>query len=273
MKFTKQVFQAVRSFAHRRLKVLVYHGVTLSVSNMYEVSKRQFRKQMFLLKEKHYRVLPLCEAVERLYSDCLDKKSIVLTFDDAHESIMENAVPCLLELGFPACIFVPTGRPAPNDTCSRPDKKDHTLSWAQLSSLSKDGIAIHSHSVSHVDLTALDLRQLEYELRHSLDTLRFHFGDSDYYLAYPFGRKNQDVSDMARTVQYKGAFGFGAVLSNWRKTDAYQLKREAVLSTTTIDEFKRKIDTSYDIIRSLRVHPAQELEWLFEKLTVKLSGK
>jgi peptidoglycan/xylan/chitin deacetylase (PgdA/CDA1 family) len=196
-----------------------------------------------------------------------------LTFDDARESIIENAVPCLLELGFPASIFVPTGWPGPIDTFSRGDKKNRTLDWDQLSSLPKNGIDIHSHSVNHVDLTALDLKQLEYELRHSLETLRFRFGDRDYYLAYPFARKNQNVLDMARTVQYKGAFGFGAVLSNWRQTNPYQLKREAVLSTTTIEEFKRKIDTSYDLIRSLRIHPAQQLERLLEKLTAKLGGK
>ncbi len=273
MRFSKKVFLAIRSFASRRLKVLAYHGVTSGAPRFYDVSKRQFREQMRLLKEGNYRVLPLCEAVERLYSNRLDKKSIVLTFDDAHESIIDNAVPCLLELGFPASVFVPTSRPGPGDASSGKDKKNNTLDWDQLGSLPDCGIDIHSHSVSHVDLTALDSRQLEYELRHSLETLRGRFGDSDYYLAYPFGRKNQDVASMAKTVRYKGAFGFGAVLSNWRQTDPYQLKRETVLATTTIEQFKRKIDTSYDLIRSLRVHPAQELKRLLEKSTAKLGGE
>jgi len=273
VRFSKKVFLAIRNFASRRLKVLAYHGVTSSAPSFYDVSNRQFREQMCLLKEGNYRVLPLCEAVERLYSNRLDKKSIVLTFDDAFKSVMENAVPCLLEFGFPASIFVPTGRAAPSNTSSESDKKNHTLDWAQLSSLPKHAFEIHSHSVSHVDLTALNLKQLEYELRHSLEMLRFHFGDRDYYLAYPFGAKNQNVLDMARTVRYKGAFGFGAVLSNWRQTDPYQLKRESILSTTTIEEFKRKIDTSYDLIRSLRVHPAQESKRLLGKLTAKLSRK
>lgn len=200
VRFSKKVFLAIRSFASRRLKVLAYHGVTSSAPEYYDVSKKQFREQMCLLKEGNYRVLPLCEAVERLYSDRLDKKSIVLTFDDAHESIMENAVPCLLELGLPASIFVPTGRARPINTFSGGNKKTHSLDWAQLSSLSKHAFEIHSHSVSHVNLTVLNSKQLEYELRHSLEMLRFHFGDRDYYLAYPFGAKNQNVLDMARAV-------------------------------------------------------------------------
>ena len=273
MRFSKKLLSAIRSFTNRRLKVLAYHGVTSSAPSLYNVSTGQFREQMSVLKERNYRVLPLCEAVERLYSNRLDKKSIVLTFDDANESIIDNAVPCLLELGFPASVFVPTGRVGANDVSWRKDKKNNTLDWDRLASLPNRGIDIHSHSVSHVDLTALDSRQLEYELRHSLETLRGRFGDSDYYLSYPFGRKNQNVASMARTVGYKGAFGFGAVLSNWRQTNPYQLKRETILATTTIGQFKRKIDTSYDLIRCLRVHPAQELKRLVERITSKLGGE
>lgn len=273
MRFSKKLFLAIRSFTSRRLKVLAYHGVTSSAASFYNVSTGQFREQMSVLKERNYRVLPLREAVERLYSNRLDKKSIVLTFDDAHESIIDNAVPCLLELGFPASVFVPTSRLGPSDASWGKDKKNNTLDWDQLASLPNSGIDIHSHSVSHVDLTALDSRQLEYELRHSLETLRGRFGDGDYYLAYPFGRKNQNVVSMARTVRYKGAFGFGSVLSNWRQTDPYRLKREAVLATTTIGQFRRKIDASYDLIRCLRVHPALELKRLIERLAAKSGGE
>ena len=265
MRFSKKAFMAICSFVSRRLKVLAYHGVTSGKPNMYDVSKEQFREQMFLLKENRYRVLPLCRAIDRLYNGSLEKKSVILTFDDAHESIMDNAVPCLLELGFPASVFVPTGRADKIGECGRREERHPTLDWDQLSELYRRGIDIHSHSVSHVDLAALNLRQLEYELRHSLEMLRSRFGDGDYYLAYPFGMQNQDVSDMARSVGYKGAFGFGATLSNWWRTDRYQLRRVAVLSTTTIGEFKRKINSLYDPIRFLGVHSGRQVKRLFMK--------
>ena len=228
---------------------------------------------MFLLKEEGYHVLPLCRAIERMYNDSLEKNSIVITFDDGPESILENAVSCLLELYFPASIFVPTGLPGQIVTAAHGNKRKRVLDWDQLALLHKNGIDIHSHSVSHKDLTTLGLEQLEYELRHSLETMRLHFGDRDYYLAYPFGMVNQDVLDMVRTVEYKGAFCFGNVLSNWRHTDAYQLKRERVLSTTTIQQFHRKIDTSYDLIRFAHVHSAHQLERLLKMITSKVGAK
>jgi peptidoglycan/xylan/chitin deacetylase (PgdA/CDA1 family) len=62
------------------------------------------------------------------------------------------------------------------------------ITWAEVEQLSKhDLIRFESHSVSHVAMSSLGDNELEFEMRHSRDTVAAHTGRPCRHLAYPFG--------------------------------------------------------------------------------------
>ena len=87
----------------------------------------------------------------------------------------------------------------------------------------------------------------------SYKSLVEHFGRRDYYFAYPYGLLNDGIRGVALASPYAGALCFGSILSNWKQTDLYLLKREKILSSTSLNEFEGIIDPSNDLTRGLQV--------------------
>ena len=107
-----QVFRAVRGSRWRahRLLILAYHGISLhdehEWNNELYMPRDLFRQRMQLLQEGSYSVLPLDEAVERLYSGGLPPRAVALTFDDGFHDFRAQACPVLAEFGFPATLYL-----------------------------------------------------------------------------------------------------------------------------------------------------------------------
>ena len=73
-------------------------------------------------------------------------RPIVLTFDDGYADLVEEALPKLIEHGFPATVFVTTGwlRDAVRHTAA--SAPGRMLSWAQLAELSAAGVEVAAHT-------------------------------------------------------------------------------------------------------------------------------
>ena len=104
------LFQIARHLTRGDLRILCYHGFQVG-------DEREFRPQMFMdarlfssrmkyLQRQGYPVLNLGEAVERLRCGSLPPYSTVITIDDGFFSTWDLAVPALVELEFPASIYV-----------------------------------------------------------------------------------------------------------------------------------------------------------------------
>ena len=91
---------------------MCYHGISLNDEWEWSpelfVTPQVFRKRMELLKAGAFRVLPLGEAIERLYRSDLPPRSVVITFDDGFHNFAEAAFPVLKEYGFPATVYLTT---------------------------------------------------------------------------------------------------------------------------------------------------------------------
>lgn len=249
--FVNKLAKGIQSTYHQRLKILAYHGVVKNTPDLYEVRADIFSDQMLILKDEGYHVLHLRQAVKNLYNGQIAGKTVVITFDDAHESILENAVPVLQKFGFPATIFVPTGLAGEKEHFSKDDEiGNRIMDWSQLKSLVDVGICVDSHSVSHPDLRTLNQKALNYEIQESYISLVNQFGKRDYFFAYPFGLFDRNIRNSIAESKFVGALCYGSILSNWQKTDIYQLKREKILSTINLKQFKKIINPDYDIKRS-----------------------
>ena len=111
----------------RRLLILAYHGVSLDDEHLWEgalyLSPETFHSRMRALKNFGASVLPLGEAVERLYAGDLPDRAVVVTFDDGAYDFYARAFPVLQEFDIPATLYLTTfytefNRPVFDTFCS-----------------------------------------------------------------------------------------------------------------------------------------------------------
>lgn len=94
----------------KKLFILIYHRVLDEPDYMRpgEVDKAAFTWQMELLA-KHFNVLPLHEALERLQTDTLPSRAVCITFDDGYADNYTNALPILKQFNLKATFFIANG--------------------------------------------------------------------------------------------------------------------------------------------------------------------
>ncbi|MET0648492.1 MAG: polysaccharide deacetylase family protein [Pyrinomonadaceae bacterium] len=110
-----------------RLLILAYHGVSLDDEHEWEgalyLSQETFRSRMRALKNFGAAVLPLGEAVERLYAGDLPDRAVAITFDDGAYDFYARAMPVVREFDFPVTLYLTTfytefNRPVFDTFCS-----------------------------------------------------------------------------------------------------------------------------------------------------------
>ena len=103
-----------------RVLILGYHGIALDDEHEWNgelfITARQLRERLAMLASGGYTVLPLDDAVRRLYAGTLPPRSAVLTFDDGFHDFSVLAQPLLREFRMPATVYLTTyycGRQVP----------------------------------------------------------------------------------------------------------------------------------------------------------------
>src|SRR2546422_6090775 len=111
----------------QRLLILAYHGIAISDEHLWNgsqfISADTFRTRLQLLRKSRCVVLPLGEAIERLYAKDLPDRAVSITFDDGSVDFYTKAFPLLKDFGFPVTLYLTTyyslyQRPAFDLACS-----------------------------------------------------------------------------------------------------------------------------------------------------------
>ena len=181
--------------------ILVYHSVSDNKSP-YSISPERFKRQFKYLFD-NYSIISLDEIVSFVKGEKnVPKKSVCITFDDGFESVYKVAYPLFKENKCPFTVFLTTGfcggiLPLP------PYEK--LLNWEQVKEMSENNVTIGVHTVNHLDLTNLDIKEVEKEILESKKEIERKTGKKVKYLAYPFDRWNWNIVNLVSKLDFEGA--------------------------------------------------------------------
>ena len=212
------------------IPVLLYHHVTEDASDEsgLTVAAAEFDKQMQAMRQAGFQTISLQEMLAYMKGSKtkLPAKPIVITFDDGYEDNYIYAFPLLKKAGFTAAIFM---------VGNNSDRKGH-ISAQNIRELTRSGVAIEGHSMTHPKLTTLTSRQLRFEVSGGRRTVaRFSRSPVDFF-AYPCGYYDLPAMDAVEAAGYQGAFTILTGLNRPDRDNIYLLRRIPVFSYSDFDQ-------------------------------------
>jgi peptidoglycan/xylan/chitin deacetylase (PgdA/CDA1 family) len=218
--------------------VLRYHSVP-------QKQRSTFAKQM---DELLRRAQPLRADVA--VPDLAGARFAAVTFDDAYQNVLENALPELAKRGIPATLFIVSdglGRvPSWEDHSDNtdPDMHDPIVTEAQLRSLSPDLVQVGSHTHTHPILTQIPEAAARGELARSRTRLQEIVGRDVKLFSFPYGAYNDDLIAWCRDAGYEKVFTT-LPRSAHPESDEFVVGRVAIYSHDVPLEYSLKLSGAY----------------------------
>jgi poly-beta-1,6-N-acetyl-D-glucosamine N-deacetylase len=190
---------AIISLANNSAVFLVYHRFGENQYPSTNIRLDQFKKQMHLLKQDGYQVLPVTVIINRLKrQQSLPDKTVGIVVDDAYQSVYTTAWPIFKHYHFPFTLFVAT------------QAVDHAhgniLSWQEIRQMARAGVTIGNHTASHGHLAQAKEKQLTHELQYSQQRFKKELGFRPKLFAYPYGEYSPMFRDTVKRLGFIAAF-------------------------------------------------------------------
>jgi peptidoglycan/xylan/chitin deacetylase (PgdA/CDA1 family) len=184
----------------KKMVVLCYHGIM-------PAHRERFHRQILQVNNRKHGINRSSEIKS---SGIFKLPEVCITFDDAFENLLENALPFFNELRIPAIVFAVPGNlgqsPKWNIAADHPDCEEKTMTVQQLKSIQNELIAIGSHTQTHLDLSKLPPEQVRWELTESKKNLEQLLDKPIEDVALPYGAYNQNVLRIAEEIGYKRVY-------------------------------------------------------------------
>jgi peptidoglycan/xylan/chitin deacetylase (PgdA/CDA1 family) len=205
---------------------------------------------MLYLKQHNLRGVSIRE-LRRAISTGNGQKLVGLTFDDGYEDFLHNALPVLERVGFSATVFVVAGMLGGENNWEHvyePRPRMRILRAEGLREVSKRGIEVGSHSMTHRKLPSLDPVALDQEVNDSRRILSEILDESVEGFCYPYGSSTDATAEVVRRAGYAYACAWNA-LGEWGD---YTLPRIPVSERDGTVRFAAKIKAYWQYSRIAR---------------------
>ena len=220
----------------RKLAILGFHKVGEPSAGGWEtwyyVPESDFADTLSCLRENDWEVIDLAALLRGIADPAsLPPRAALLTFDDGYLSVLEVALPVLLQFGFPAVIFVPTdcvGMGSHSFDANSREPDEPLCGWDELRELERHGVAVQSHGVTHRALSALGFADQEKEIVRSKAVIETELNRPVEMFSYPYGDNGANPAQVAETLRragYKAACLYDGFLATLPITDPYNLSR------------------------------------------------
>jgi len=217
------------------LPILMYHAISSAActalpqtsSIEHAVEARDFRAQLDAIVTGGYRTITLSD----LDRPAAAPKSVLITFDDGHESDLIVAAPELARRDLHAIFFIVwsyLGLPG-------------YLTREQVLALRADGFEIGSHGMTHRGFTSMSPTESSKEVRESKRRLEDLLQEPVTGLALPFGHYNDAVLKLAWAAGYRRV-----LTSDFRVANRTHriMPRMGPMAYTTLRDFKWMLEAS-----------------------------
>lgn len=179
--------------------VLMYHAISSapagSAAPELFVKPTTFRRQMERLRKRGYNAITLKQAYEAWTSDArVPPKPIVISFDDGYRGDYTDALPTLSELDWPGVLNLEVR-----------NMDNGEITEDMVKEMIEAGWELGSHTISHLDLTALDRKMLREEVAGSRTQLEDVFEVPIEFFCYPAGKFDPKVVAEVKRAGYLGA--------------------------------------------------------------------
>jgi peptidoglycan/xylan/chitin deacetylase (PgdA/CDA1 family) len=207
--------------------ILLYHHVSNEEDKgIYNLTPEEFAAQMQALDDWGYTTITITQLIQALTEGAyLPERPIVITFDDGHLSVYENAFPIMQEHGFIGVTYV-VGNYIGGENFKTAE---------QILELVDAGWEVGSHGFTHTDLS-IDPTLANYEMYQSKIYLEELLGIPINTFSFPFGGFKPILGDRAWRYGYLGAVGLG---TGWTHLDEarYYLRRNSILGSYDLETF------------------------------------
>lgn len=196
---------------------------------IYAVKQNQFELQMSALNDNNIKVVSLNDIIDNKVDEDF---CVALTFDDGNPSDFDLVFPILKQYRFTATFFL-----------SIQNIENNGVTWKKYRDMQNYGFNIGSHGITHRDLSKIDLREVEYELKQSKIIIEKNIFNSVRFFSLPFGMYNSTV------VQFAKKNGYNAILTTqfnyvYPSVHPFVIDRWSIKRNTSITEFIRIIQNN-----------------------------
>ena len=222
----------------KRIPVITYHRVVTDKQkesaefrgSSLAISKSTFEKQMKWLHKKGYRTIS-CEEFYLWHQGKLKlpKKSVLITFDDGHKGVADNALPVLKKYDMKGTAFL-IGR-------STYKNKKKSISFKKMKSIQESypNLEFQSHTYNLHNRNKVNSKYEVFlkDAKKQKKTYGFE------YLAYPFGSYTPQMIKAYKNAGIKMAFTYGENKYATRKQNLYKIRRIKISGNESFSQFKR----------------------------------
>lgn len=201
--------------------IYAYHRIDEPEFPATNIHFEQFKAHIDEIVNGDYQVLPLGDIINAFKTGKqLPPRTLAITFEGGHRSILESAVPLLIEREIPFTVFFSVDQADWQSTSY--------LGWRDLKRLeARDFIDLGLHSATYSHLLEYDEDGMRKQINRAKLRFREEIGYEPSIFAYPFGETSLQAKKLVEDYGFEAALGQQSGVAN-NLSDIYLLPRFAM---------------------------------------------